>query len=68
MKNLLQALMKKPQQKFTKTIDTPKGCYDINRRKVKAFVSIGKGHRASEMFCMALNMKPINVRTFQDNI
>lgn len=33
-----------------KTVDTPKGCYDINCRAVKAFVAIGKGHRASESF------------------
>lgn len=53
---------------MTETKDTPKKCYDVNRRAVKAFVSIGKGHRGSDMFCMALNMKPIHFRTFQSSI
>lgn len=52
----------------TNTNDTPRGSYDVNRRVVKAIASIGKGHRALDMFCMSLNMSPMNYRTFQKHI
>lgn len=34
--------------------------YDINRRMVKTFSSLGKGHTGLQTFCMGLNMPCIN--------
>lgn len=33
--------------------------FDVNRTVVKAFSAMGKGHKALEVFCMAMNIKPI---------
>lgn len=39
--------------------------YDINRRMVQAFSSIGKGHRGLQTFSMHLNMKPIQLKSYK---
>ncbi|KAG8318700.1 hypothetical protein J6590_107750, partial [Homalodisca vitripennis] len=38
--------------------------YDINRRLVQAFTSLGKGHRGMEVFSMHLNVKPISCKAY----
>lgn len=43
---------------------TPRKLYDVNRRVVKAFSSMGKGQRSLETFCMVMNMKPMSHRSF----
>lgn len=48
--------------------NTQRKLYDVNRRVVKAFVSMGKGHRALETFCMVMNMKPMNHRSYFSHI
>lgn len=50
------------------TKESKRPAFDVNRRAVKAFSSIGKGHRALEMFCIAMNMKPMQFRSYNKHI
>lgn len=42
--------------------------YDINRRMVQAFTSLGKGHRGMETFSMHLNMKAIACKAYDRHL
>ena len=39
--------------------------YDVNRRMVQAFSSMGKDYRGLETFSMHLNMKPIQLKAYK---
>lgn len=42
--------------------------YDVNRRLVQAFTSVGKGHRKMEAFSMHMNMKSLAWRAYERHI
>lgn len=64
---------------FNKTFDTSdrvslsedgstRSSYDVNRRMVQRFPTIGKGHRGMESFSMSWNMKPMNRNAYRCHI
>lgn len=42
--------------------------FDVNKRLVKAFNSMGKGYGAMEIFAMSMNMKPMSHATFDNHV
>lgn len=48
--------------------DSTRHPFDVNRRVVQAFSSMGKGHRALETFSMTMNMKPIQFESYNKHI
>lgn len=44
--------------------ESTRGAFDVNRRVVNAFSSMGKGHRALELFSIGLNMKPLSFTSY----
>ena len=45
-----------------------KPAYDINRRMVKTFCSLGKGHMGLQTFCMGMNMSCISHSSFDKQV
>lgn len=42
--------------------------FDVNRRMVQGFSSIGKGHRGMESFSMSMNMKPMTSKAYNGHL
>lgn len=42
--------------------------YDVNRRVVQTFNSLGKGHRGLEPFSMSMNMKPMSCNAYYQHM
>lgn len=49
---------------FSSTRGNQSNCFDINKKLVEAFLKIGKGHAALEIFSMVVGLHAMDKRTF----
>ncbi|GFT71817.1 uncharacterized protein TNCV_4588771 [Trichonephila clavipes] len=49
---------------FSSPRDDDSNCFDANKKLVEAFLKIGKGHAALELFSMAIGIHAMDKKTF----